>query len=342
MDLKSIKKTLNNNIEPVFKKLDIQYEIFDDNIYSTCPVHENSDNPRAFSFSISKGIWKCWTRNCQEHYGNDIFGLIKGCLDKKNGGKAEFIDAVNWSKNLLNIKSHTKKHTKSNIEENAINEDLYYVVDILNKNIIETEKSPVDIESYNIPSKYFLGRGFQKDTLIYFGVGDCDNKSSKLYDRSIIPVFDDHGQKIIATIARSIKEYKLPKFLINPKGVKKTDLLYNIDKAIESIHQTKTVFLLEGQGDVWRLYEAGIKNAISIFGKSLSDGQIKKLQKLPITTIVVLTDNDQAGKEAKVQIKRQLGRMYNLIFPKISKKDIGEMTVKEINEQIVPQVKGYY
>jgi 5S rRNA maturation endonuclease (ribonuclease M5) len=341
MDLKSIKQMLNSNIEAVLKKLDIDHEIFDDNIYSKCPVHENSDNPRAFSFSISKGIWKCWTRNCQEHYGNDVFGLIKGCMEKKTGKHAEFIDAINWSKDFLNIKSSIKK-SKSVVEENTLNEDLYYVVDILNKNPVESKKETISLEDYIIPSKYFIGRGFKKETLLHFGVGDCENNSSKLYDRSIIPIFDESGQNIVAIIARAIKDYKLPKFLIDPKGVKKADILYNINNAIKSIEKTKAVFLLEGQGDVWKLYEAGIENAVSIFGKSLSEYQIKKLQKLPITTIVVLTDNDQAGKEAKVQIKRQLGRMYNLIFPRISKKDVGEMTIQEINEQIIPQVRGYY
>ena len=34
---------------------------------------------------------------------------------------------------------------------------------------------------------------------------------------------------------------------------------------------------------------------------------------MPITRIVVLTDNDQAGREAKIQIQRQLNRMYKLI-----------------------------
>ena len=58
MNLQQIKKKLNNNAEAVFKKLGMKCEVFSDNIYSTCPVHEDSDNPRAFSFSLQKGIWK--------------------------------------------------------------------------------------------------------------------------------------------------------------------------------------------------------------------------------------------------------------------------------------------
>ena len=85
MNLKKLKKKLNNEADIVFNKLEMHCETFNDNIYSTCPIHEGSDNPRAFSFSPSKGIWKCWTRDCQSEYNNDIFGLILGALSAKEG-----------------------------------------------------------------------------------------------------------------------------------------------------------------------------------------------------------------------------------------------------------------
>jgi DNA primase len=77
-----------------------------------------------------------------------------------------------------------------------------------------------------------------------------------------------------------------------------------------------------------------------MFGKSLSKEQELKLSKLPITNIVLLTDNDQAGREAKLQITRQLNRLYTLSFPRILTKDIGEMTVQQIKDNILPQLKG--
>ncbi len=61
---------------------------------------------------------------------------------------------------------------------------------------------------------------------------------------------------------------------------------------------------------------------------------------MPLTHIIVLLDNDQAGREAKVQLQRQLGRMYKLSFPKIPTKDVGEMRVEQIKNIIIPQVKG--
>ena len=105
MDLMKIKKILNENSETIFKQLEMECETFDDNVYCTCPVHEESDNPRAFSYSISKGIWKCWTRDCQATYNNDMFGLIRGVLSKQRGEELEFKDALKWACKLFNINS---------------------------------------------------------------------------------------------------------------------------------------------------------------------------------------------------------------------------------------------
>ena len=103
MDLKKIKKTLNENAELIFEKLGMECESHNGNIYSPCPVHEGSDNPTAFSFSIEKGIWKCWTRDCQCECGNDIFGLITGALSAQEGRRMEFKDALKWACEALNI-----------------------------------------------------------------------------------------------------------------------------------------------------------------------------------------------------------------------------------------------
>ena len=64
-NLKQLKKKLGENHLEVFERLNMKYEDFGDNVYCTCPAHEDSDNPRAFSYSVEKGIWKCWTRDCQ-------------------------------------------------------------------------------------------------------------------------------------------------------------------------------------------------------------------------------------------------------------------------------------
>jgi 5S rRNA maturation endonuclease (ribonuclease M5) len=338
MDLQKIKNNLNSRAEEVFSRLGMDIEVLGDNIYCNCPVHEGSDNPRAFSFSKDKGIWKCWTRDCQQQYRNDIFGIIRGHLSRQNGIDVGFSEALRWSCNFLNIKK-----TKQIVIPEVVKEDDFtkLVNTITRENSIVKSCTPIELdECVDIPSKYFLSRGFKAETLNHFQVGDCYDRSSKLYDRSVIPIHNDDGTSIIACIARANKEYKHPKFLITPKGFDKRHFFYNYHRAAQSIKETSSLVLVEGQSDVWRLHEAGITQCMSIFGRTLSKEQELKLSTLPLTHIVILLDNDQAGRESKVQIQRQLNRLYKLSFPKIPTKDIGEMTIEQIKKQVFPQIKG--
>jgi 5S rRNA maturation endonuclease (ribonuclease M5) len=342
MEIKKIKQILNDNAELIFKSLGMNTEIFSENIYSTCPIHEGSDNPRAFSFSPKKGIWKCWTRDCQSMHSNDLLGLISAVLSTRENKNVEFVDALNWACDLLNIK-RGKPKPKQELEID-IYEDFNNLVNIVSKN--NTNKltnDPINLQcDIKTPSKYFTGRGFNKKTLDYFGVGDCLDCKSALYQRAVIPIHSEDGSSIVGAIGRSIKEYKIPKFLLYPTGFDKRYCFYNYHRAINRVKETSCLFIVEGQGDVWRLYESGVTNVVSIFGKIISNEQTNKIMSLPITTLIILTDNDQAGRESKLQIKRQFHRTHKLIFPKMTAKDIGEMDIKQIQNEILYTLRGTY
>jgi 5S rRNA maturation endonuclease (ribonuclease M5) len=51
-------------------------------------------------------------------------------------------------------------------------------------------------------------------------------------------------------------------------------------------------------------------------------------------SLVILTDNDEAGRKAADQIKIKCQNTYRVFIPNISKPDIGEMTSAEINDEI--------
>ena len=55
-----------------------------------------------------------------------------------------------------------------------------------------------------------------------------------------------------------------------------------------------------------------------------------------------LTDNDQAGREAKMKIQRDMSRMFKVVFPRLSRKDVGDMSVEDIKTSVLPQLKGMY
>ena len=338
MDLKKIKNMLFEDIELLLNNLEMKYEILGDNVYSTCPVHEGSDNSRAFSLSLDKQIWRCWTRDCQQQYDNDVFGLVRGVLSQRTGKDVGFKESLLWACKILNINSRDVKVTKR--EEPS---DFVKLVNIFSddQQTFSCDTNIASCASIVHPSGYFTDRGFSENTLLYFGVGDCVDKSSSMIHRAIIPIHNDDGSQVVAQIGRTTKDYRKPKFLFT-KGFDKRHFLYNYHRAIEKGKEKSCLFITEGQGDVWKLHEAGVTNAVSIFGKSLSSQQQEKLERSGVTKLVILTDNDQAGRESKTEIQRRLGRMFNLCFPRLKRKDVGDMMVDDVRSQILTQVEGAF
>ena len=341
MDLKKIKKTLNENAELIFEKLGMECESHNGNIYSPCPVHEGSDNPTAFSFSIEKGIWKCWTRDCQCECGNDIFGLITGALSAQEGRRMEFKDALKWACEALNIDRSKYKGSNNKTVETPEDDFCELVKTLQKKSKLPEEKYVTEVFKSECPSNYLYGRGFNKKTLKYFQIGDCGEKCH-MKGRAVIPIHNDNGKHVVGMIGRSVKEYITPKFIFYPQGFNKRQYFYNYHRAVKTASETNCLYILEGQGDVWRMYEAGVKNAVGMLGRTITEQQQIKLKRMPVTHLIIITDNDQAGREARIQIQRQLGRMFKLTFPNLKDKDIGDMTVANIKKDILFNMKGTY
>jgi len=89
---------------------------------------------------------------------------------------------------------------------------------------------------------------------------------------------------------------------------------------------------VEGPPDIWRLAEAGIYNSIAVFGDKLTEEQQNKLNNLPVFNMVILTDNDKAGKTARSNIELQCKRYYNIIHKQTINKDCGDSSTQELRE----------
>ena len=336
LDLREVKNIIFSDISKILDSFNLKYEHLGDNVFLRCPIHEESDNSRAISISLDKMTWRCWTRGCHEQYNTDIFGFVKGVLSRDK--EANFSDALKYICKTYKIKSDSviKKERTYNAPEDEFNA---CVKIFKNKGVEEYCKIVNNIKTCG-QSEYFMSRGFNKETLKQFNIEDCIEKKSPMRYRAIIPVHCDQGKQI-GYIARSTKDYIVPKYLFS-KNFKKTDHLYNYHRAINKSQQLSCIFIVEGQGDVWRLYEAGVYNCMSLFGKDMSQQQKTKLIRSGVTNLIILTDNDQAGRESKIKIQRTLNRMFSLKFPSMSRKDIGAMSIKKIQEEILPQIQGLY
>ena len=335
LDLNKVKDIVFEDLDLLFTSLNLDYRVDGDNIFMKCPIHEGSDNPNGLSMSIDRRMWRCWTRGCHEHYNTDIFGFVAGCLDTDS-----FSDVLGFLSRVYNFNdARCESKKKKLIDQDS--KEFKTLVKQFKKSKAATKDRDTFIASF--PSKmlkgspYFESRGFQKKTLEHFDVRDSD--SFNMRNRSIIPV--SYKKKTVGFIARATKDWLQPKYLFSD-GFKKTEYLYNYDNAISTGQKLNCMFLVEGQGDVWKLYEAGVENAVGLFGKDISISQRSLLLKTGITKLVVLTDNDQAGREAKIKIKRDLSRLFNLVFPQMHTKDLGNMFVDKIKQDILENLKGCF
>lgn len=91
----------------------------------------------------------------------------------------------------------------------------------------------------------------------------------------------------------------MPKYLNSPETVlfNKRETLFNFDKARKEIRKENTVFLFEGFMDVIAAWQAGITSGVASMGTSLTNEQIRKLERVA-KELVVCYDGDTAGVEA--------------------------------------------
>ena len=129
-----------------------------------------------------------------------------------------------------------------------------------------------------------------------------------------------------------------PKWM-HSKGFRKSSYLYGLNMAKDKILETGVAVLVEGQGDVWRMHEAGVENTVGIFGSNLSDDQLVLLEQSGALNLIILTDHDEAGHRAADQIIKKCGRRFNYFRPTIPTKDVGDMSVEQIQEHLKPQIE---
>ena len=146
---------------------------------------------------------------------------------------------------------------------------------------------------------YLAQRGIDPETAEYFGVGFFSGKGS-MSGRIVIPIENEAGE-LVAYAGRSIDGSE-PKYKL-PAGFKKSQVLYNLARALED-DSTGTVVLVEGFFDCVKVVQAE-RACVALMGCSLSRDQERQLA-AHFRQVVIMLDGDEAGRIAARQIASQL------------------------------------
>ena len=359
--IKIICDQLCDRIDSLLEGFNLEYRCSGRFKTMSCPIH-GGDNDSALNLYHTgdsyRGNWKCRTHHCEEVFKGSIIGFIRGVISnrtynwQKNGDEVcSFKEALDYAANFLNVSYKDIKISNTQKDKNNFITNTKIFAKITSNDISTITRKTVR-KNLQIPSKYFLSRGFSPEVLDKYDVGDCQVLGKEMYNRAVVPVYDISNSHMIGCTGRAMfdkcdkcKSYhdnncpdsdtawKLSKWR-HSTGFKTQDSLYNFWYANDHIKNSSKVILVESPGNVWKLEENNIHNSVALFGSNLTDRQKTILDMSGAMTLITIMDNDEAGEKARKQIYDKCCRTYNIINVRITKNDIAEMTNEEINNQI--------
>lgn len=332
IDFNRINKDLGERIEDLLIALQVDLYEYGNGYCGTCPIH-GGDNPSSFKLN---GVehefplrYTCWSHSCQDHWGRNLIGFVRGILSHQNNlwcapgdDELPWSEFFEWTRNFLGDtvpkNQIIKREPSEYIEETLWTEFEYR-------------------KQFSVPSRYYLKRGFSEKILSEYLIADS-NQYGPLYKRAIIPLIK--GRNIVGISSRSMlsecplckchhegqcpdeKNRHYPSYVRwAHRGFKKSKILYNLDRELDWIRQEGTAIVVESPGSTWRLVESQIPGVVCTFGCKMSQGQLEILANNNVNKIILLMDNDNAGISSSRSIAEKYKRDFQFIIPPLEMKE---------------------
>lgn len=152
-------------------------------------------------------------------------------------------------------------------------------------------------------AEYAINKGYKLETIIENGLANNTSyPSDRFRGRVVFPIHSISG-RVIGFGARMMSQNdKGPKYLNSPetKIYHKSKVLYGLHLAKKSMVHNDNCFVVEGYTDVISLHQAGVENVVSSSGTSLTEDQIRIIQRYT-KNITVVFDGDKAGVMASMR-----------------------------------------
>ncbi len=329
---------MNSPVQKIKERLSIQeivssYIKLDSagaNFKAKCPFH-NEKSP-SFFVSPDRGSYYCF--GCaakgdiftfvEEFEGLDFKGALK-LLAEKAGVPLEYYNSEKGSlvfsekEKLYRVMEESTKFFENNLSQNSQVREYIKNRGIEDKTIKDFRIGFAK-DDWRELFNYLKSKNFTDKEIETAGLAKRpDDKNKAPYDRFrgriMFPISDSSG-RVIAFSGRIFipshlagkDDGKSAKYLNSPDTpiFKKSNVLYGIDKAKDSIRKNDFSIVVEGQFDLILSHQAGFKNTVATSGTSLAEsdksdnntinnlGMISRLSQ----NIIFIFDSDKAGLAA--------------------------------------------
>ncbi len=292
------------------------------NLLGLCPFH-NEKTP-SFNVNPARNIYKCF--GCGK-----AGGPLQFLMDYQ---QLSYPDALRYLAKKYNIEieeeARDENDQREQLEKQNLTESIYianaYAQKFFTDYMFNNEAGGVGLAYFkergfldktiekfqlgfapdggDVLTKKMLKDGFQLDILKKAGL--TSPKENSTYDffrnRVMFPIHNITG-KVVAYGGRiMVKDEKAPKYVNTAESevYQKSRILYGAFFAKNDIRKKDECLLVEGYTDVISLHQAGIENAVSSSGTSLTPDQIRLIKRIT-PNITMLYDGDAAGIKAALR-----------------------------------------
>ena len=276
-----------------------------DNIMVSCPYHKGGQERRpSAGIKKSSGVFHCFA--CGETHS--INEMISYCFGKTD----DLVGAFGWNwllKNFLIVSVEDRRDLNLDLTRNN------------NSNFPVRFVTEEELDKYRVYHKYMWKRKMTPEVVDIFDVGyDEDTKCITF------PVRDIKGNCLFIA-RRSVNS----KFFNYPAGVEKP--VYGLYELSQLHEFPKEVIICESMIDCITAWVYG-KYAVALNGLG-NELQFRQLNNMPCRKFILATDNDNAGKSARLRLRKCLkGKIITEYILPNNRKDINDLSKEEFDNLI--------
>lgn len=276
-----------------------------------CPFHQNTRTPAFYVFPETQ-TWHCFGA-CGT--GGDIFTFV---MKKEN---VDFGEALRMLAERAGIQLSREPGAEANLKRlTEINQTAaaffhyqlknhaeaqpiraYLEQRRINGLSIETFQIGYALNSFNALLDHLRNKGFRVPEIENVGLL-VTSDDGRVYDRFrgrlMFPIHNRRSETV-GFGARAMSEEQQPKYLNSPDSplFSKSDTLYGLDFAKDTIRSANLAVIVEGYTDVVIAHQEGFKNVVASLGTSLTEKQLSQLSRMTKRYALAL-DADEAGAAA--------------------------------------------
>lgn len=324
------------------------------NYWGLCPFH--SDRSPSFSVSPSRNMCKCFS--CGEG-GSPLHFIMKH-------ESLSYADAIKYLAKKYNIEIIEKEISEEDKKQENERQSLFIINEFAKKFFEDSLLNKK--EGQDIGLSYFRERGMNAELINKFGLGYSPSQKDALYqeaknagynidrlidlgliikyedennstprfvdrfrDRVIFPIYNISGRVVGFGGRIMVQNEKRGKYVNSPESpiYSKSNELYGLYQAKQSISKLDKAYLVEGYFDVISMYQSGITNVVASSGTALTDRQVQIISRFT-KNVTLIYDGDKAGIKAALRgvdlLLRQDIKVKVLLLPEDMDPDLFAQT----------------